>query len=102
MNKGCQHCQKLHQLYPERDYQPKEHLKENCPILAETKCYNCGEIGHTPKYCKLPKSKCTHCGRIGHTADICETNEKPVKSFDNSPTTWIFMNQQDMNFENIQ
>lgn len=107
MGRGCHHCQKLQQLYPERDYNPKSHNKANCPILAETKCYNCGEIGHTPKYCKKPKIKCTYCGRIGHTTDLCEThNEVKNQSSErfknlDPETSWIILNQKEMNFGNI-
>lgn len=103
--KGCHHCHKLQQLYPEREYNPKTHIKQNCPILAETKCYNCGEIGHTPKYCKLPKTKCIYCGRIGHTADVCENIEEESSNnitLDKNPTSWIIMNKMVMNFENIE
>jgi hypothetical protein len=106
MGRGCHHCQKLQQLYPEREYNPKSHIKSNCPILAETKCYNCGEIGHTPKYCKKPKIRCTHCGRIGHTADMCDSlannssNEHcHFKNID--PNSWIILNQKTMDFENM-
>ena len=99
MTKGCHHCQKLQQLYPEREYDPKTHLKQNCPILADTKCYNCGEIGHTPKYCKLPKIRCIQCGRIGHTADVCELDEHEVtKELDVRPNSWILLNELEMDF----
>lgn len=109
MAKGCHHCQKLQQLYPEREYNPKSHIKEQCPILAETKCYNCGDIGHTPKYCKKPKVKCTHCGRIGHTTELCDTieeqsdssiEENPFQNLDPN-TSWVILNQKSMDFENI-
>ena len=104
--KGCHHCQKLQQLYPEREYNPKSHIKENCPILAETTCYNCGEIGHTPKYCKKPKVKCIHCGRIGHTADVCDNSlnkKSEAKEITNlKPNSWIILNQMSMDFENIE
>ena len=105
MTRGCHHCQKLQQLYPEREYNPKSHTKANCPILAETRCYNCGEIGHTPKYCKKPKIKCTHCGRIGHTADMCEVNvsySDDERKFHIDPNSWVNLNQMSMDFENIQ
>jgi hypothetical protein len=106
MGRGCHHCQKLKQLYPIREYNPKSHTKNNCPILAETKCYNCGEIGHTPKYCKKPKIKCTSCGRIGHTVDMCMTisnnSNSEEKNFKNLDTnSWIILNQKSMDFENI-
>ena len=102
MSNSCQHCQKLKNLYPEREYNPMDHLKQNCPILAETKCYNCGKPGHTPKYCNLPKTKCLRCGRIGHTTELCDTENNNIKEFDKSPTSWIFMNHQEMDFESIE
>ncbi len=103
MGKGCHHCQKLQQLYPEREYYPKSHSKDNCPILAETRCYNCGEIGHTPKYCKKPKIKCIHCGRVGHTADMCDSisteNVEQEHNFKRNPMSWVNLNQMLMDFE---
>ena len=106
MGRGCHHCQNLQKLYPERDYNPKTHIKQNCPILADTKCYNCGEVGHTPKYCRKPKIKCNHCGRIGHTTELCDTtctqqtdNEEKFKNL--KPDSWIILNQKSMDFENI-
>lgn len=102
MTKSCYHCQKLQQLYPEREYNPSNHIKENCPILAETKCYNCGIAGHTPKYCHMPKIKCTHCGRIGHTVDLCEENKTEIEYKNLKPDSWIILNQKSMDFENIQ
>jgi hypothetical protein len=102
MTKGCYHCSKLQLLYPERQYYPNDHIKQTCPILAETKCYNCGEVGHTPKYCKLPKIKCMCCGRFGHTVEMCLKEENEMKIPENSDyknTSWIFMNQLEMTFE---
>lgn len=31
-----------------------------CPVLKETACSNCGEKGHTPKYCEQPLKKREH------------------------------------------
>ena len=100
MAKSCFHCQKLQQLYPEREYNPKTHIKAMCPILAETKCYNCDEIGHTPKYCKMPKIKCTHCGRFGHTSELCENQQNDHKEVEinTGPLSWVILNQKEMDF----
>lgn len=99
MNKLCQHCQKLQLLYPEREYQPMTHIKKNCPILAETKCYNCGEVGHTPKYCGMPKVKCLNCGKMGHTTELCNIIEVQSE-YIIKPNSWILLNLQKMHFEN--
>lgn len=34
-----------------------EHMEITCPNLLATKCSNCGEHGHTPKYCNTPYSQ---------------------------------------------
>lgn len=75
---GCPHCQKLKELYPEREYNYMNHSKKTCPILKDTECLNCGERGHTVKYCKSIKKYCPQCGKIGHTANNCSSELKPT------------------------
>lgn len=49
-----------------------------CPSLLSTKCLRCGDFGHTPKYCKHPRSPpmqsfCVRCNAPGHSAERCQT-----------------------------
>jgi hypothetical protein len=66
----CGHCKKISQLYPERKINYK-HATTECPKLIDTLCYNCKLPGHTPKYCKKPKSMCVLCKHIGHEINDC-------------------------------
>lgn len=66
----CGHCSKINVLYPERKVK-FNHTIAKCPKLTGTVCYNCKEYGHTPKYCKKPKSICVLCRHIGHSEEEC-------------------------------
>ena len=69
--KACSHCKKLQQLYPDKKYNPMSHSTSHCSKLKETICLNCKKVGHTPKYCKMPKKTCVLCQHIGHSEDSC-------------------------------
>lgn len=71
MAKGCSHCKKLQKLYPDKNYNPYNHGINSCEKLKETICLNCKQIGHTPKYCKIPKKICVLCQHIGHDENSC-------------------------------
>jgi hypothetical protein len=71
MVKSCSHCKKLQKLYPDKKYTPHTHNISLCQKLKETICLNCKQIGHTPKYCKVPKKICVLCQQIGHDELRC-------------------------------
>jgi cellular nucleic acid-binding protein len=37
------------------------------------KCFNCGNVGHTPAACRKPRGNksCYSCGKEGHVAKYC-------------------------------
>ena len=43
-------------------------------------CYNCGESGHTNRYCRKPLKKCFTCGKEGHVHSYCPQNRSPAQS----------------------
>jgi hypothetical protein len=81
MVKECSHCKKLLELYPEKIYTPYTHVIKNCKQLKETKCLNCKQIGHTPKYCKSSKKICVLCQHIGHDEISCGYKSQIISCF---------------------
>ncbi len=72
MNKKqqCSHCKNMYKgTQDENNY--KTHSIKNCPKLLNTICFNCHEVGHTPKYCTKPKDICILCQQIGHNEKNC-------------------------------
>lgn len=65
----CSHCKNIQKADENIDY--RCHTIKTCPKLKNTLCFNCGEIGHTPKYCPKEKQLCILCQQIGHTDKDC-------------------------------
>ncbi len=62
-NYGCPHCINLNRTRSEKYKLNIYHnlrltkdptSKITCPVLLDTKCLQCGLIGHTKSYCKIP------------------------------------------------
>ena len=43
---------------------------------ANTPCYRCNKVGHSPDSCYFRKQKCRSCGKVGHIAKACQAADK--------------------------
>ena len=102
----CSHCKNMQKgTLEELDY--KTHSIKDCPKLKNTTCFNCHEVGHTPKYCTKPKEICILCQQMGHSelkcgyqSQILATSvsfRKPYKNLGFEPKSWLGLNQEIIN-----
>ncbi len=90
------------QKTPEEIDNYKTHTIKECPKLQNTTCFNCHEVGHTPKYCTKPKEICILCQLMGHSEARCGYQSqilassvsfrKPYKDLGFNPKNWLTMN----------
>lgn len=49
-------------------------------IKTTSKCYNCGEEGHSYFRCKQPLKKCDFCKKVGHLGKDCFSKTEPTNT----------------------
>ena len=108
----CTHCKNM-QRNKDLNKNPKEdefstldyrsHVIKDCPRLKTTICFNCNEVGHTPKYCTEPPKICILCQQVGHVETHCGYQsqifasviefKKPIKNLPFEQKSWNELNQ---------
>lgn len=103
----CSHCKNMQKNINDEFNDFKSHTIKNCPKLKNTTCFNCHEVGHTPKYCTKPKEICILCQQMGHSEKRCgyqsqilASSVKFRESYKNlgfEPKGWLALNRELLN-----
>ena len=106
----CSHCKNMQKGTLDEVVDFKSHSIKNCPKLKNTTCFNCHEVGHTPKYCTKPKEVCILCQQMGHPESKCGyqsqilassiTFKKPYSKLGFEPKSWLALNEELLNMSN--